>query len=171
MEPEPKRRRIDEPSISPIVKIPLSKLKKKSNDVLEEFCNLMQLRGFVVVTIDEEETLHALKEAQKQAIYFFELLNQEEKQKTKILFDEYQASSSGSNFLTYIRFLGLVGYNSPSNAKELYRIRRGEGQIWPKNPSNFQNTIEKSFLILEGKISILLFKIIKKSYFAPWNLF
>jgi len=114
---------------------------------MKTFCNCMKTRDYAVVHLSDDEA-QILSDSHDVGLQFFQQTLIEEKEETKMLVREV-----GDN-------KGLVGWNSPSKSKELFRMRRGTGEIvWPRSPNNFQKTMLESFKILERVISVCLFAV------------
>jgi isopenicillin N synthase-like dioxygenase len=102
--------------------------------------------GFAIVSLGSTEKTTLLN-AYNSAKIFFTTASKDEKDNLRVLFDEV-----GSN-------KGLAGFNSPTAAKELFRVRRGIGMKWPQTP-NMQNTTLASFDLLERVLNTCLYKLL-----------
>ena len=78
-----------------------------------------------------------MKEAVEIAKEFFEIAR-EEKERLKVLYEEV-----GNN-------KGLMGWNSPNEMKELFRIRRERGEEFPwPSLNSFKERMERALEVLE----------------------
>eukprot|EP00029_Vermamoeba_vermiformis_P005349 TRINITY_DN1836_c0_g1_i2.p1 TRINITY_DN1836_c0_g1~~TRINITY_DN1836_c0_g1_i2.p1 ORF type:complete len:207 (+),score=13.71 TRINITY_DN1836_c0_g1_i2:146-766(+) len=130
-------------------KILLADLLGNKNNSANLLCSNITSHGFAIVTLDSNDKTTLLN-TYNTAKTFFSTKNQEEKDNLRVLFDEV-----GSN-------KGLAGYNSPTAAKELFRVRRGIGMKWPQMPYFEQNTLA-AFDLLERVLNTCLYNLL-------WNM-
>lgn len=95
----------------------------------ETFCNAIYNHSFAILEIVDESEVQFIQETLDETMKFFLELEKEEKMATQVLFMEYQLNQ------------GLVGYNTPSPSKEIFRIRRSSEKratFWPANRPFFK---------------------------------
>jgi hypothetical protein len=94
-------------------KISLEAFMKKNPTEITNFCNSIYSHSFAVLDISYSlELMEKMKRVNDENMKFFTGSSLETKMQTQVLFNEV-----GEN-------KGLVGFNNPSPAKELFRIRR-----------------------------------------------
>lgn len=107
----------------------------------------MRLRqhGWTIIELDDGASRGAevVRQASEAAERFFLQATQEQKEAARLLFSEGPCSTGK----------GLVGYNNPTPAKEVYRLRRGSAQPWPAfEDDTFRVLVEESFTLLESLV-------------------
>ncbi len=123
--------------------------------VRHRFCDQLKKHSFAVVTLDDTRK-EIIRSAYEMAYLFFVSATKEQKEATKKLFYEFDVNK------------GLVGYNQPTIAKEVFRIRRGKDQPWPQLV-NFKETIGKAFFVLEEIIECCM-RIVSEELFRSDGL-
>jgi hypothetical protein len=92
-------------------------------DLRKSFCMRLRQHGWTIIELDDGASRGAevVRQASEAAERFFLQATQEQKEAARLLFSEGPCSTGK----------GLVGYNNPTPAKEVYRLRRGSAQPWP----------------------------------------
>jgi hypothetical protein len=90
-----------------------------ARDEQKSFCARLRLHGWAIMELDVQQ-IEVVQRATEAAERFFLQSSQEQKEATRMLIDEGLGHGKG-----------LVGYNNPTPAKEVYRLRRGPTQPWP----------------------------------------
>jgi hypothetical protein len=145
-------------SVLPI--IPLEDLQQMNEKAISRFCTWMARHSYAVVRINDEVLLEAIQSARKLATEFFTHQTLEEKKKTFKLFGEVGRNQ------------GLLGFNQPHKAKEVFRIRRplqNQDQNWPLTPPTFKETILDSLTILENLLSEVCLPILTQTFGVNGN--
>jgi hypothetical protein len=95
----------------------------KCEDMRKSFCTRLRQHGWTIIELDDGASSGAevVQQASEAAERFFLQATQEQKEAARLLFSEGPCSTGK----------GLVGYNDPTPAKEVYRLRRGSAQPWP----------------------------------------
>ena len=92
-------------------------------DLRKSFCSRLRQHGWTIIKLDDSASggAEVVRQASEAAERFFLQATQEQKEAARLLFSEGPCSTGK----------GLVGYNDPTPAKEVYRLRRGSAQPWP----------------------------------------
>ncbi len=89
-------------------------------EMRKSFCTRLRQHGWTIIELDDGAS-RVVQQASEAAERFFLQATQEQKEAARLLFSEGPRSTGK----------GLVGYNDPTPAKEVYRLRRGSAQPWP----------------------------------------
>lgn len=98
----------------------LSHFSLNCEEMRKSFCSRLRQHGWTIIELDEGAS-RVVQQASEAAERFFLQATQEQKEAARLLFSEGPCSTGK----------GLVGYNDPTPAKEVYRLRRGSAQRWP----------------------------------------